>query len=79
MRYALMLWMAAAGGTLARGQEPAPLTPEDFTKIHAQLRAKEKWESVPWKTDLHDAREVAIQEKKPIFIWAMDGQTLGCT
>ncbi|HEX7900993.1 MAG TPA: hypothetical protein VF950_24755 [Planctomycetota bacterium] len=79
MKHALMLCLAAAGGALAWGQDPAPLTPEEFTSIHAQLRAKEKWESVPWKTDLHDARETAIQQKKPIFIWAMDGQTLGCT
>ena len=79
MKYALLLWLAAGGGALAWGQEPAPLTPEEFASIHTQLRAKEKWESVPWKTDLHDARDVAIQQKKPIFIWAMDGQTLGCT
>ena len=77
MRTALMLWMA--GAQAARGQDPAPIKPEEFTSIHAQLRAKEKWESVPWKTDLNDARELSIKEKKPIFIWAMDGQTLGCT
>jgi hypothetical protein len=79
MKYALMLWMAAGGGALAWGQEPAPLTPEDFTSLLARLSAKEKWETVPWMTDLHEARQAAIQAKKPIFIWAMDGQTLGCT
>ena len=79
MKHALMLWMAAGSGALAWGQDVAPLTPEEFTSIHAQLRVREKWESVPWKTDLHDAREASIQQKKPIFIWAMDGQTLGCT
>ena len=79
MKLALTLLTAAAGGAMAWGQEPAPIKPEEFTSIHAQLRAKEKWESVPWKTDLRDAWELSIQEKKPIFIWAMDGQTLGCT
>ena len=79
MKPALMILMAAVGGALAWGQDPAALTTEEFTSIHTQLRAKEKWESVPWKTDLRDALEMSIKEKKPIFIWAMDGQTLGCT
>ena len=77
MARALMLWMAAAG--LALAQDPPSSAPKDFATLHAQLCKKEKWETVPWKTDFYDAQAAAMREKKPIFIWAMDGQTLGCT
>jgi hypothetical protein len=77
MARALMLWMAASGAALA--QDPTSAAPKDFTTLHAQLCKREKWETVAWKTDFHDAQVASIQEKKPIFIWAMDGQTLGCT
>jgi hypothetical protein len=76
MARALLLWMAAAGAALAQDTTSAL---KDFTTLHAQLCKKEKWETVPWKTDFFDAQAASIKEKKPIFIWAMDGQTLGCT
>lgn len=75
----LMMWLAAGGGALAFGQDPATAPARDFTALHAQLCRKEKWETVDWRTDLHETRAVSVKEGKPIFIWAMDGQTLGCT
>ena len=59
----------------------AELTEEEFTRLHKELRpAKdEPYLSIPWKTSLLEAQRVAIKEKKPIFIWAMDGHPLGCT
>ena len=72
-RILMAVWLAAAGALQA--QEP----PKDFTALHAQLCKKEKWETVPWKSDLHETRAASVKEGKPIFIWAMDGQTLGCT
>jgi len=77
MARALMLWIVAAGSLLAQDTASAPT--KDFTTLHAELCKKEKWETVPWKTDLHDAQIASVKERKPIFIWAMDGQTLGCT
>ncbi len=72
----LLLWMTAAGAALAQDTTPAT---RDFTALHAQLCKKEKWETVPWKTDFYEAQAASIKDQKPIFIWAMDGQTLGCT
>jgi len=37
------------------------------------------WRTVPWKTDLLDAQKLAVEQHKPIFVWAMDGHPLGCT
>ena len=57
------------------------LTEADFLKIHAELQPDDSalWRSVPWKTSVLSAQHVAAEQKKPIFIWAMDGHPLGCT
>jgi hypothetical protein len=56
------------------------LTVDEFRKLHQDLqpRKDEPWRSVPWKIDLLDVRAQAAKEKKPIFIWSMDGNPLGC-
>ena len=38
-----------------------------------------RWQTIPWETDLWTARRRAVQEEKPIFLWAMNGNPLGCT
>ena len=57
------------------------LTEQRFHQLHKQLQpaADELWRTIPWRTSLLDAQRRAIAEKKPIFIWAMDGHPLGCT
>ncbi len=37
------------------------------------------WRTVAWQTDLIDAQKLAVEQQKPLFIWAMDGHPLGCT
>ena len=41
--------------------------------------ADEKWLTIPWKTDLLEARDLALREGKPVFLWSMNGHPLGCT
>jgi hypothetical protein len=79
MARALTLWMVALGTALGFAQETKTEGPKDFKTLHAELCKREKWETVPWRTDLYDTQAASIKDKKPIFIWAMDGQTLGCT
>jgi hypothetical protein len=57
------------------------LTVDDFKTLHAQLQpAKgEAWRTIPWKASLVEAQAMAARAKKPLFIWAMDGNPLGCT
>lgn len=59
----------------------AELTPGEFRRLHDELEpsADEPWRTIPWKIGLLDAQRTAAKEKKPIFIWAMDGHPLGCT
>ena len=37
------------------------------------------WRKIPWQVSLIDAQKMAVEQSKPIFIWAMDGHPLGCT
>ena len=36
------------------------------------------WASIPWQTDLWEARRLAARAGKPIFAWMMNGNPLGC-
>ena len=38
-----------------------------------------RWQEIPWQTDIREAARLAAQEGKPIFLWAMNGNPLGCT
>jgi len=59
---------------------PDGLTVPEFEKLHKELQPpkEEAWLSIPWKTNLLEARAAAVEQKKPIFIWSMDGHPLGC-
>ena len=59
----------------------ADLSPEAFRYLMKELQAPEKtgWRSIPWKTSLLEAQRIGARQRKPLFIWAMDGHPLGCT
>lgn len=82
MRRHQSLWMmtvavTALAATAARAGE---LTDAKFRKLHKELQpGDEPWRTIPWKISLLGAQKIAAKEKKPIFIWAMDGHPLGCT
>ena len=55
-------------------------TPSGFEELQKQLTPrKEIWNSIPWHADLISAQHQAVKERKPIFIWSMDGHPLACT
>ena len=64
----------------AENTEPT-ISEAEFLKLHAELQPNpdEPWRTIPWKISLLDAQRVAAENKKPLFIWAMDGHPLGCT
>jgi hypothetical protein len=39
---------------------------------------EQKWASIPWQTDLWEAKRLAAETDKPIFAWMMNGNPLGC-
>jgi DnaJ-domain-containing protein 1 len=40
---------------------------------------EERWQQIPWRTNLMRARAEAQQSGKPLFLWIMNGHPLGCT
>jgi hypothetical protein len=53
----------------------------EFGRLYSLLepRRGEAWRSIPWKTSMLEAREAALRERKPLFLWSMNGSPLGCT
>ena len=59
-----------------------PLTPANFDRLHNLMQptaAETKWKQIPWMTRLWEARRKAAEVGKPILLWEMDGNPLGCT
>lgn len=38
-----------------------------------------RWREIPWQTDIAAACRLAAAQERPIFLWAMNGNPLGCT
>ncbi|MEO8496350.1 MAG: hypothetical protein ABI614_14880 [Planctomycetota bacterium] len=76
-----LLCAALVGSTLPTGLLAGELSDAEFRRLHEELQpaADEPWRTIPWKISVLDAQRAAAKEKKPIFIWAMDGHPLGCT
>ncbi len=59
-----------------------PATAAPLSELIAPLLPSEKenkWLQIPWRTDVLAARREAARQGKPIFMWLMDGDPLGCT
>lgn len=52
------------------------LSVAEFEKLHKELTRHELWYSIPWKTSIREARELAVKEKKPIAFWYVQGNVL---
>jgi hypothetical protein len=79
-----MLVLLAGAGLLGPSRLSAaePIAPKDFADLHALIKpgsGEEKWARIPWLASLWEARRRAAAEGKPILLWEMDGNPLGCT
>ena len=63
-----LLALQSAGGSLDEKISPLLPKPEE-----------ERWLQIPWRSDFAVARSEANRAGKPIFLWMMDGNPLGCT
>ena len=65
---------------LAQGAKKEP-SPEHFGALHRLIRpqpGEARWASIPWMTDLAEARQRSAKEDKPLFVWrAGGGEVLG--
>jgi len=81
--------LALAAGALASlapppgsAGPPAPIPADQFQSLHALVKPakdEDQWAQIPWLASLWEARQQAAAQGKPILLWEMDGQPLGCT
>jgi hypothetical protein len=73
--------LALLASVAVAGPEPASgdYVPWFEARMDAMRPAPESWQSIDWQTDLQAARAEAARSGKPIFLWAMNGNPLGCT
>jgi hypothetical protein len=61
---------------------PAPaLSAAEVASLLEQVRPRageDAFATIPWQTNLWEARTLAAKEGKPILLWEMDGHPLGC-
>jgi hypothetical protein len=76
IRIPLILWTIL----VASNAYCEKLTETDFSELRKILTpaTDEPWKTIPWQVSLLEAQKMAAQEKKPLFIWAMDGHPLAC-
>ena len=58
------------------------LNPKDLKKLHSFIKPRKeelRWTEIPWEINLWEARQKASRQNQPLFIWAMNGNPLGCT
>ncbi len=54
----------------------------NFRELIAFIRPQPeelRWRAIPWQTDLRVACQLAAEQGKPVFLWTMNGNPLGCT
>lgn len=60
-------------------------TPIDADTAAAMLRfvrprpEELSWQAIPWQTSIPAAIAIAERERKPVLLWAMNGNPLGLT
>ena len=62
----------------AEARQPSPSAAE-LTRLATVIKPSaeaNKWQQIPWLTDLSEARRVAAEEKRPLFLWTVFGEPL---
>lgn len=55
------------------------LNEKRFRELMESIVPAENLSPIDWQPDLLEAQKMALEQKKPMFIWSMDGHPLGCT
>lgn len=61
---------------MVRADEPKPIPPDQFEKLHKLIRPQPgelRFQEVPWLLSVHEARKKAAADGKPILVWSGSG------
>ena len=76
-------WAAARGGPKAPPRDPGPeLNAKTMLAFLDYVRPRPeelRWQAVPWRAAFWDAVVEAADTDKPVLLWTMNGNPLGCT
>ena len=76
-----LLVIARSLSTGAPTPVPEQMTAEKQAALLTVIRpceGEDAFDKIAWLTAIHDAREKAAKDGKPILLWEMDGYPLGC-
>jgi len=74
----LLVVAAGAHGQAAESKKPWP-TSAELAKRAAVIKpsaAANRWQQIPWLTDVNEGRKLAKEEKRPLFLWTVFGEPL---
>lgn len=83
-----MTGVAAAGATKGSSNIEAEelfANPAEFVSLSKNIESmlptaeESLWQTVPWRNNLMLARKEAQHVNKPLFLWIMNGNPMGCT
>ena len=81
-RTCLTLAVLLLAASLVAGQEPRPVPPDQFDKVHRLIKRQEgewPWAELNWSINFADAQRRSRAEGKPIFVaMAAQGSPIGC-
>lgn len=79
MRCATIFGLSMLVLVCLRVEVSAQLDKQRFDELMNRVVPAETTQQIDWLPDLISAQKVALDQKKPMFIWSMDGHPLGCT
>src|SRR5262245_29833813 len=59
-------------------KKPLP-SPAELADLAATIKpppAANKWQQIPWLSDVNEGRKLAREEKRPLFLWTVFGEPL---
>ncbi len=76
MNAAIALALLSGLASVGDGVEVARI--DALRKLIKPRPEETRWEEIPWRVDLWDARREAARLGKPLMLWEMDGNPMGC-